>query len=279
MKLRQALASLALGAVAGAATAATVLLFSPLSSIDQRVAERVEQRLAEFSEAPVDVAKLGPAIEGYLVDNPGILERVSVALTAQKGAEQRAKTKALLAARRDEVFGAKDAVVVGNPDGDVTLVEFYDYNCEYCRRAVPDVAALLAEDPELRIVLRQLPILSEGSVEAAKVGLAVARRGGDYWAFHSGMFIERGQANLSKALSQGTAAGLTEESIRAELLNPELEASLAASVSLARELGINGTPSFVFADEIIPGAVGVDVLREKVANVRRCGSTRCEMPQ
>lgn len=276
MNLKQAFAILIVGAVVGGGVSAGILL-SPLAKDDERIEQIVDKRLAALPsvETPIEEEELGPLIEQYLVANPSVLERVSAALTAEREAEQRAKTKSLISARKDEIFGSDDAVVVGNPDGDVTLVEFYDYNCEYCKRAVPEVAALLAEDPNVRVVLRQFPILSEGSLEAARVGVVVALQGGDYWAFHNSMFTARGQSNLSKALAQASAIGLTEESVRSGLSAPEVTEVITASASLARDLGINGTPSFILADEIIPGAVGVEVLREKIENVRSCGSTRC----
>ncbi len=219
---------------------------------------------------------VGPAIETYLLNNPSILERVTLALSEQRQAEQLAASRQLISANSDIIFGGEGTVSIGNPDGDVTLVEMYDYNCEYCRRAFPDIVTLVDQDPNLRVVLRQFPILSQGSVDAAKIGLLVRGEGADYWAYHQAMFTARGQVDLEVALRAAASLGLEADRLRASMEEPTVVAALEESYELARKLGISGTPTFILADEIIPGAVGVDVLREKIANVRACGSTACE---
>lgn len=263
----------AAGVVAGAVGALAVI-FSPVGDIDRRVEAAVEARLAVIADRPV--AELGPQIEAYLLANPSVLERVSAALNEERAAAQRLKSRAQIDENREAIFGEAGAAVVGNPSGDVTLVELYDYNCGYCRSAFPDVVALLDEDPQLKLVLRQFPILSQGSVDAAKVGTLVAAEAGvDYFAFHQAMFTSRGQVDLEAALAAAGKLGLDPVALRARLEAPEAQSSISVSFSLAQKLGISGTPTFILGDEIIPGAVGIDVLRTKIANVRKCGSTAC----
>lgn len=259
------------GIVAGAAGAA-IAQFLPNTFPEARVLEIVDERLAsdEASREPLDAS-----IETYLMANPEILERVSEALARERSAEQRAKNKEAIESNRQALFEGLGSVVVGNPNGDVTIVEMYDYNCEYCRQAMPDLVALIEADPELKVILRQFPILSSGSLDAAKVGTLVADEGADYWNFHQELFTSRGQINLEVALGAAATIGLNPESLRARLNEPATEAAIAESFTLAQQLGITGTPTFIIGDEIIPGAVGVEVLREKVANVRACGSTAC----
>ena len=218
---------------------------------------------------------IGPMVEEYLVANPRVLERVSTALTAEIEADRAAKMKVAVEENRDLIYSAEGGVVVGNPSGDVTLVEMYDYNCGYCRSTMPDIVALIEEDPNLKLVLRQFPILSQGSVDAAKVGVLVARAGVDYWSFHQAMFTTRGQVDGEVALREAAKLGLDAEELRTNLGNAEMGAALDTSFQLAQKLQINGTPTFIIGDEIIPGAVGLDVLRTKIANMRSCGSTRC----
>jgi len=204
-----------------------------------------------------------------------VLEAMSEKLQASRAAEQRAETRAAIADLGPIIADGEAAVDVGNPSGDVTLVEMYDYNCGYCRNTLPDIAALLAEDKELRLVLRQFPILSQASLDAAKVGLLVARQGGDYWAFHRAMFTARGQVTLDTALAAAETLGLDRDRLEAGLSDQGISDAIAESFEIAQRLKINGTPSFILADEVIPGAIGIDALREKIQNVRTCGSTRC----
>ena len=259
------------GMVAGAAGAA-IAQFLPNTFPEARVLEIVDERLAsnEAFREPLDAS-----IETYLMANPKILERVSEALARERGAEQRAKNKETIESNRQALFAGLGSVVVGNPDGDVTIVEMYDYNCEYCRRAMPDVMGLIEDDPELKVILRQFPILSPGSVDAAKVGTLVAGEGADYWSFHQELFTARGPVDLEVALEAAASVGLDPKGLRARLNEPAVDAAIAESFTLAQQLGVTGTPTFIIGDEIIPGAVGVEVLREKIVNVRACGSTAC----
>lgn len=251
---------------------------SPLGFDEQRITQLVSEALTKATAddpTAISEASVGPLVEQYLVENPRVLERVSTALNAEIEAERTAKMKVAVEESRDLIYSADGAVVVGNPNGDVTLVEMYDYNCGYCRSTMPDVVALVDGDPNLKLVLRQFPILSQGSVDAAKVGVLVAKSGVDYWSFHQALFTGRGQVDGEIALRAAADLGLKPEDLRAKLADPEVGAALDNSYKLAQQLQISGTPTFIIGDEVIPGAVGVDVLRAKIANVRKCGSTRC----
>lgn len=251
---------------------------SPIGLDEQRITQLVSDAVTEADTddpAAVSEASIGPLVERYLLENPRVLERVSTALNAEIEAERTEKMKVAVDENRDLIYSADGAVVVGNPNGDVTLVEMYDYNCGYCRSTMPDVVALVDGDPNLKLVLRQFPILSQGSVDAAKVGVLVAKSGFDYWSFHQALFTGRGQVDGETALRAAADLGLRPEDLRAKLVDPEVGAALDNSYKLAQQLQITGTPTFIIGDEVIPGAVGVDVLRAKIANVRKCGSTRC----
>jgi protein-disulfide isomerase len=251
---------------------------SPIGFDEQRITQLVSEAVTKADTddpAAISEASIGPLIERYLLENPRVLERVSTALNAEIEAERTEKMKVAVDENRDLIYSADGAVVVGNPNGDVTLVEMYDYNCGYCRSTMPDVVALVDGDPNLKLVLRQFPILSQGSVDAAKVGVLVAKSGVDYWSFHQALFTGRGQVDGDTALRAAADLGLKPEELRAKLADPEVRAALDNSYKLAQQLQISGTPTFIIGDEVIPGAVGVDVLRAKIANVRKCGSTRC----
>jgi protein-disulfide isomerase len=251
---------------------------SPLGFDEQRITQLVSEALTKATAddpTAISEASLGPLVEQYLVENPRVLERVSTALNAEIEAERTAKMKVAVEENRDLIYSSDGAVVVGNPNGDVTLVEMYDYNCGYCRSTMPDVVALVDGDPNLKLMLRQFPILSQGSVDAAKVGVLVAKSGVDYWSFHQALFTGRGQVDGETALRAAADLGLKPEDLRAKLADPEVGAALDNSYKLAQQLQISGTPTFIIGDEVIPGAVGVDVLRAKIANIRKCGNTRC----
>jgi protein-disulfide isomerase len=222
--------------------------------------------------ASLDASSLDPLIEKYLMSDPNILKRMSVALDTETKADAALKTKQMIAANADTLFHDPDDVVVGNPNGDVTLVEMFDYNCSYCRGALPDMVALLQTDKNLRVELKQFPILSAGSVDAARVAMQVGKSGKDYWAFHQALYTSRGEVDVETALKAAGALGLDPVTVRANLQSAWISAALQKSYDLAKTLNVTGTPTYIIGDQIIPGAVPIDQLRQAIANVRACGS-------
>ena len=167
--------------------------------------------------------------------------------------------------------------VVGNPKGDVTLVEFFDYNCGYCKRAMEDMIALMKDDPKLKVVLKEFPVLGPGSIEAARVAVAVRmqdKTGKKYLDFHQKLLGSRGQADKARAMAAAKEAGLDVARIEKDLNSDEVKASLEESFKLAEKLGLNGTPSYVIGENVVVGAVGLAALKEKV-NTARCGKATC----
>lgn len=229
----------------------------------------------EAATAEIDPQVLNPMIEDYLMGDPTILRRMSVALDEQLRAEERENTRAALAAVEDDIYNAEGQVVLGNPEGDVTLVEMFDYNCGYCRQALPDLATLLAEDPNLRVILKEFPILSQESIEAARVAVLVAEAGVDYWQFHQALFTSRGQVTGETALDAAEDLGLSRVSLELKMDSEPVAEVIQNSYEIAEALSITGTPTYIIGDEIIPGAIGLDGLRERIANMRECGSTVC----
>lgn len=226
----------------------------------------------------LDAATINPMIEDYLLKNPRILQRVSEALNAELTAEKVAQTKSALAELRPVIYDAPDQIILGNPNGDVTLVEMFDYNCGYCRQALPDLAALLDEDKNLKVILKEFPILSQGSIEAARVAIQVADTDVDYWTFHQALFTSRGQVDKAAALKAASDLGLNPISLEMGMGTPKVNEVLQASYKIADGLQITGTPTFIIGDEIIPGAIGLDALKQRIANMRECGATICPVP-
>ncbi len=232
-------------------------------------------RAADETElTPQQIQQIEAVIERYMLENPQILERVQERLTEVRTEELRAAQRASLARNKDLIFDSQNQVVLGNPEGDVTLVEFFDYNCGYCREATGHLQSLLQADNNLRIVMKEFPILGESSYEAAQVAIAVASQA-DYWGFHHALMSVEGQADRQSALKAAEEAGLDVQKIEAAIDEQKAEAAIDEVRALAGSLGINGTPSYIIGDEVIVGFVDVDFLRKKIEAVRQCGKATC----
>jgi protein-disulfide isomerase len=228
---------------------------------------------ANAQQSKQDIEKI---VREYLLKNPEIIQEAIMELRKkQELAEKTARTQALVTHRK-EIFESKRDIVLGNPKGDVTLVEFFDYNCGYCRKALTDISELLKSDPKLKVVLKELPILSESSAEAARVAVAVRMQDpSKYFAFHQILMGARGEVNGAQALAAAQKAGLDIERIKKDVANPEVDATLHGVQELAKALAISGTPSFVLGDTLIPGALPHDRLAVAIASVRKCGKVDC----
>ncbi len=215
-------------------------------------------------------------VKDYLVANPEVFLEVQQALESKMEQAQAEKLKLALAAHADALYRDPDAPVAGDPKGDVTIVEFFDYNCGYCKRGFQDLARFMKDDPKVRVVFRELPILSKGSEEASRVALA-ARMQGKYWEFHAAMLAHKGQADLASAFKVAEKAGLDMAKLKADLAAPGIDAQIKKVRDLAQTLGINGTPHFLVGDRSIPGAPQdlFEQLKADVAAIRKsgCGTT------
>lgn len=240
------------------------------------VSEMMVQTPEQALTSTVDPATIHPMIESYMLANPRILERTSVALQAEIRAEESQQAKLAIASMSDQIFNAPDAIVLGNPDGDVTLVEMFDYNCGFCRQAMPEIATLLAEDPNLRIIMKEFPILSQDSVDAARISIAAHQAGIDYWEYHSTLFSGRGKVTKASALEAAAAQGLNPITLELDAQSQEITNVLDRSYAIAQAIGASGTPAYIIGDELIPGAVGLEALRQRIGNMRDCGSTICD---
>jgi protein-disulfide isomerase len=216
-------------------------------------------------------------IKSYLVAHPEVLEEAMNELQKRQTAAETAKHEASIAQNAEAIFDSPRGVTLGNKNGDVTFVEFFDYNCGYCKRAMADMLDLMNNDPKLKVVLKEFPVLSEGSVEAAKVAVAVRMQdptGKKYLDFHQKLLGGRGVADKARAMAAAKDAGLDMARIEKDLASPEVKATLAENMKLADEMGLNGTPSYVIGKQIVVGAVGLEGLKEKIG-IARCGKASC----
>ena len=200
-------------------------------------------------------------------ENPDIVMEAVAILDSRQAEAQAASQAEVLDEERETLERDPNAPVLGNPEGDVTVVEFFDYNCPYCRRAKPEIEALLAADPNVRLVYREWPILGEGSVFAARAALA-AREQGLYEDFHWAMMGMNGRAEESAVLRIAEEIGLDIVQLRRDMEAQEIDAHIQTSMRLARALGITGTPSFVIGDALVPGVVDVERLQTLVSDAR-----------
>lgn len=216
----------------------------------------------DFSRAEIE-----QIVHDYLMAHPEVILEAVQALQARQEAEAAARAAANLAQLRDDIFGGPATMIAGNPDGDVTLVEFFDYRCGYCRRALPDVMALKETDPQLRIVMKEFPILGPDSVIAARAALA-ARKQGKYAVFHEALMQAEGSLDEARILAVADEVGLDLDRLRGDMEAPEINATLRRNFELAEALGIRGTPAFVTRNDLVPGAVGADALKAMVNAAR-----------
>jgi protein-disulfide isomerase len=216
-------------------------------------------------------------IRNYLIAHPEVLEEAMAELNKRQAAAEAEKHEESVAQNSDTIFNSPRGVVLGNKDGDVTFVEFFDYNCGYCKRAMTDMLDLMKSDSKLKVVLKEFPVLSQGSVEAAQVAVAVRMQdpgGKKYLDFHQRLLGGRGPADKARAIAAAKEAGLDVARIEKDLASPEVRATIEENFKLAESMGMNGTPSYVIGKQVVIGAVGLEGLREKIG-VARCGRATC----
>ena len=209
-------------------------------------------------------------IRDYLAGHPEAIQEALDTLAARKAAAKAEQQKAAIKANGRELFSSKRQVTLGNRAGDVTLVEFFDYNCGYCKRALADLLELMKSDARLKVVLKEYPILGPDSVEAARVAVAVRMQdaGARYLAFHRALLENRGRNDKARALAAAQEAGLDMARLERDLASEEVTKSIDESTRLGKALAINGTPGYVVGDRVIIGALGEQVLKEGVAAAR-----------
>jgi protein-disulfide isomerase len=241
------------------AIAASLAFVQPAAALD-------DQQKKEF----------GDFIKEYLIAHPEVMLDVQAALDKKQEEARLEQSNKTISDNKDLIFNAKYDMAIGNPKGDVTVVEFFDYNCGYCRHALSDMDTLLKNDKNIRFVLKEFPILGPESVAASRVSDAFRKIAPDkYGEFHHALLGSDGRATEDSAIEVATNLGVSESAIRQEMAKSPDDASVKETYQLATNLGLTGTPSYVIGDEAVSGAIGLDALKEKVDNVRACGKTAC----
>jgi protein-disulfide isomerase len=207
-------------------------------------------------------------IRDYLANNPEVLLDALQAAEDKLKNESKDKAAQALSARRRELLDDPETPVGGNPKGDVSLVEFFDYRCPYCKQVEPALEALLGQDKQLRFVYKEFPVLGADSITASRAALAAWKQG-KYDALHRALMSTKGQLDEATVLKVAQSAGLDGERLKRDMAAPEIDRALKANLQLAEALDIRGTPGFVIGEEIVPGAVDLETLKGLIAAARR----------
>lgn len=247
--------------LASLAVLAAVAVASPSAWAQESAAPAPAQSTPAVD--PIQKEAIEQVVRDYIRAHPEIVVEALDAYQAKKDEDERAAQAKTLTSRADELFRSASSPVIGNAQGDVTLVEFFDYQCGYCKRAQPDLERLVKQDGGLKVVLKEFPILGPASVTAARASLA-AQMQGKYLDFHTKMMGLKGQLTDEVIYDTAKQVGLDVDKLKQDMNDPAVVAELRANMDLAQALGVQGTPAFVINDQIIPGAVGFDALKSQI---------------
>jgi protein-disulfide isomerase len=225
---------------------------------------------------PAQRKEIESIIRDVLLHNPELLMDAQNALEAKMEKIQAERMATAIKDNATEIFRPANSPIVGNTKGDVTVIEFFDYNCGYCKKAFPDIAHLVDKDKKIKLIPKEFPILAKGSEEASRVALA-AKMQGKYWEFHRAMLENQGPANEASALRVAEKLGLDMARLKKDMTAPEVKKEIDDTRKLAAKLGIQGTPHFLVGDRIIPGAPEnlAELLNQNVSEVRKDGCKVC----
>jgi protein-disulfide isomerase len=252
-RFSRTLAAILLGGVAGLSMGGTA------QALD-------EQQKKEF----------GAFIREYLIQNPEIMLEVQDALEKKQQQLRTSQASSGIAANKQALFSSPSDISVGNPDADVTIVEFFDYNCGYCKRALTDMEEILSQDKNVRFILKEFPILGPDSMAAHRVANAVRLIAPEkYPQFHRALLGGETRATEETAIQVAETLGITEADIRKSMADNPNDPLVRSTYELANNLGVTGTPFYVVGEEAVFGAVGHEELAAKISNLRRCGKATC----
>lgn len=234
---------------------------------------------AEAADSFTDAQKseLGSFIRDYLVKNPDIIQEALEELDRKQKSAETEQQKKTLALVGPKLNSADEGIVIGNPNGDITLVEFFDYNCGYCKRAMGDIMDMIKADPKLRVILRDFPVLGPDSVDASLVALAARNQfsGDKYMEFHQNLLTSKGRVGKDRAYEVAKDLGADMAKLKKDVESGEPRKLIESTMRIADQLKIGGTPTFVAGDSMIVGAVGKEPIAGALSNLRSCGKSVC----
>jgi len=242
----------------------------------QATASKASDAPAPNAFTPAQRKELETIIKDVLLNNPEIMLEVQNALESKMDKIQAERMAVAIKENATELYRPAGSPIVGNVKGDVPVIEFFDYNCGYCKKALSEVTQLMDKDKKVRIIMKEFPILSKGSEEASRVALA-AKMQGKYWEFHRAMLESQGQANEAASLRVAEKLGLDMARLKKDMASPEVKKEIDDTRQLATKMGIQGTPHFIVGDRIIAGAPEnlTELLGKHVNDVRKEGCKVC----
>jgi protein-disulfide isomerase len=245
-------------------------LFAVVAVLGIAMATTVDCRADSSTAKAPDKSAIERIVRDYLIANPEVIEEAIQALQAKREAAEKNRAQAALSEHGDALRGHPMTPVSGNATGDVTVVEFFDYQCGYCKRSLASLVDLLSSDKNVRVVWKELPILGPVSRFAARAAMA-AKKQDKYFDFHVGVMAARGRLSESKVMSIAADVGLNIDRLREDMKDPMIEAYLDETLQLANSLGIRGTPAFVIGDTLVPGAIDEAGMKRIIAETRAGG--------
>jgi len=247
----------------GLALAAAVVFSAPALAAGEFTSEQKEQ--------------LGKFIHDYLISHPEVIKDSVEELDRREKAAETADREKTVSSEAAKLFRSPNQALVGNPDGDVTVVEFFDYNCGYCKQSLANITKLIENDPKLRVILKDFAILGPDSVEVAEVATAarLQLKGPKFWEFHKKLLGSRGHIGKAQAVAVAKELGADTDQLEKDIKNPATRATLAEVEALAEKLHFSGTPSWVIGQDAYVGGLTYPDMKAKVDNVRKCGKAEC----
>jgi protein-disulfide isomerase len=243
-------------------------LLGPLALLCAMLALAVPRLAGAADLTPAQRQAVEQVVHDYLLNHPDVLIEALQRAEGKLKSDAAAKAVKTLVSRRHEVFDDPATPVGGNPHGDATIVEFFDYQCPYCKRVEPDLESLMRQDSKLRIVYKEFPVLGPVSVVAARAALAAVRQD-KYAAFHDAMMAATGHITDDTVYKVAASVGLDVARLKRDMAASQIASQISANLALAQALDIHGTPTFVIGREIVPGAVSIASLKKLVADSRK----------
>jgi protein-disulfide isomerase len=225
------------------------------------------------SFSPAQRAEIEGIIKSYLTQNPDVLIEVTKELEKRQAAMQADEHKKVIVEKKATIFKSPTDFVYGNPKGTITVVEFFDYNCGWCKKAVEELGKLTTADPAVRVVMKELPIFGENSAMAAKAAMASVKQG-KYWDFHVALMKEK-QVTKDNLFTIAAKVGLNVEKLKSDMADPVYEAALKENNAIAQALGIEGTPGFIVDTKVNVGFIPAEGIKGLIADVRKAGCQVC----
>jgi protein-disulfide isomerase len=223
---------------------------------------------AAASSAPADQAALAKSIRAYLLANPEVLVEAMQELERKQDSQRDAVAQNVIQDKQAELFRDADDPIGGNPNGDVVIVDFNDYQCPYCKRAHQAVKSVVGADGKVKVIYKDLPILGEASKIAALAALASVKQG-KHQPLHNALMEYSGKLDRDKILEIAAAAGIDRGQLEKDMEDPKLKQIIERNLALASALGVRGTPAFVVGKQFVPGAVDAATLKQLIADARK----------